>query len=388
MNRPDTALAGSDAIVSQANHVNEGHRQDIADCGKVVCMGAGLDFIAHLTSGIWDFSVRSPGARLRREEFDQAARKLNLVVARIDATAEPLDSGPLIRVVVQGDNGALFHVLKVAGQNFFGATLSGARKVVDEVDRQIAQLADRAARRVGSPSLLWGGYRKRGESGDLWFPGGVPTGEFPAHSDPALGRQVTAEVASLCSAVLDRNTVHFVGIYRQDTLVWRADLFDDPALASLFQRVTPDDRRRGYDKVLQQVMMQYGRLLQLLSLVRSNHLTRLVLDVARGAIYVLPLDDQGYYLVGVTLVQTQVDDADRKMTILHRNLTAKAFLPGGFLRLAALLAGRLATASQPDGGLVDTITQPVKGVVQRLGPHGLSGPWKLLVDARRAGDLG
>jgi hypothetical protein len=328
MNRPDAALAGSAAMVSRASHADQGYQQDIADCCEVVSKRTGLDYIAHLTSGTWDFSVNFPGAGLRREQCDQAARRLNLVVARIDATAVQLDSGPLIRVVLQGNDGALFHMLKVAGQNFFGATLAGARELVDQVDRQLAQLANRAARRVGSPPLLWGGYRKRGDSDEIWIPGGVPTGGFPVVPNPAAGRQaVTAEVARLCSAVLDRNSVHFVGIYRQGTLVWRADLFDDPALAPLFQRVTPASRRRGYDKVLQQVMMQAGRIMQLLSIVHSDRLIRLVLDVARGAIYILPLGNQGYILVGVTLVQTQVDDADRKMTVLHRNLTAGAFRP-------------------------------------------------------------
>lgn len=328
MNRPDTALAGPEAMVSRATHADEGYQQDVADCCEVVSGRTGVDYIAHLTSGIWDFSVQLRDTGMRREQCDQAARRLNLVVARIDEVAEQLDSGPIIRVVLQGNNGALFHMLKVAGQSFFGATLAGARALVDQVDRQLAQLADRAARRVGSPSLLWGGYRKRGESDEIWIPGGVPTGGFRVLPDSAAGRHaVTAEVARLCSAVLDRNTVHFVGIYRQGTLLWRADLFDDPALAPLFQRVTPANRRLGYDRLLHQVVMQAGRIMQLLSIVRSDHLIRLVLDVARGAIYILPLGDQGHILVGVTLVQTQVEDADRKMTTLHRNLTAEAFPP-------------------------------------------------------------
>jgi hypothetical protein len=111
------------------------------------------------------------------------------------------------------------------------------------------------------------------------------------------------------------------------------DLFDDPALVSLFQQVTPADRRHGYDKVLRQVMLQGSRLMRLLALVHSGELTRLVLDVARGAIYVLPLGDDEHYLVGVTLIQSQVEDGDKKMTALHRDLVATAFGPGGSLML-------------------------------------------------------
>lgn len=361
MYRPDATLAGFSATVRRASHADEKYQGDIKDCDEMVAKRAGLDYIAHITSGIWDFSVHLPTSGLRPEDFDQAARQLSLIAARFDATAEQLDSGPLIRVVVQGDNGALFHVLKVAGQNFFAATINGTPETVNLVDRDLAEIANRAAQRLGSPSLLWGGYRKRGDSGDMWFPGrAVPPDERPVRPETTDGQKtVTEQVVSRCCAALDRNDVHFVGLYRHDTLIWRADLFADPALRSLFQRVTPATRRHGYDRVLRQVMMQAGRIYQLLSLVHSNLLTQLVLDVARGAIYILPLGDHEHYLVGVTLLQTQVSDAGDKMTALHRDLTVTAFRPDGSLALpVALLAGRLpavARARQLDGDLVDAV---------------------------------
>jgi hypothetical protein len=167
--------------------------------------------------------------------------------------------------------------------------------------------------------MLWGGYRKRGQSGDLWLPGGKPGRER------TRGRMANEAVASRCIDALDRNDIHFVGIYRYGALLWQADLFEDRALVSLFQQVTPSERRHGYDKLMQQVMQQDDRLLELLSLVRSDEVTRLVLDVARGAVYVLPLGDGEHTLVGATLMQTQVEDGDMKITSLHRDLMAAAF---------------------------------------------------------------
>jgi hypothetical protein len=341
MNGPDTALAGYNVSVSRADHAGEAYEPDISDCREAVGGRAGLDYIAHLSAGTWNFSVGLVEAELRREDFDQAGRQLSLVVARIDETAEQLDSGPLIRVVVQGDGGALFHILKVAGQNYFAATRNGARESVDRVDLSLAQLADRAAARIGSPSMLWGGYRKRGQSVDMWPPGGTaPTAEYPVRKRIRGKQTVDEATASRCVGALNRNDIHFVGIYRYDTLLWRADLFDDPALVSFFQQVTPAGRRHGYDKVLRQVMLQDGRLMRLLALVRSGELTRLVLDVARGAIYILPLDRNGHYLVGVTLIQAQVEDGDKKITALHRDLVATAFSPGGPFALPASLRYR------------------------------------------------
>ncbi|MBO0821594.1 MAG: hypothetical protein J2P26_12180, partial [Nocardiopsaceae bacterium] len=244
---------------------------------------------------------------------------------------EALDSGALIRMVVHGDRGALIHDLKVAGQSFFAATLNGKRAAVDQVDRCVSQVADEAARRIGAPSLLWGGYRKRGESGDQWFhhgDGGLPPAEYPVSPGREAGsRSVPEPSADLGRKALDLADLHFVGLYHDDRLVWRADLFDAPVLGPFFQRVTPESRRQGYNQVIQQVSMDAHRIRQLLDLTRSSRLDRLVIDVARGAIYVLPLEDREYSLVGVTLVQTQVDEADQKLTAL-RDTLAGAFGPG------------------------------------------------------------
>jgi hypothetical protein len=331
MTPSDTAVAGPSVIVRQAAHVDGKYRQDINDCDKSIAGHAGLDYIAHLTSGVWDFSVHPAAYTARQEAFDKAARQLGLIVARIDATADQLGSGPLIRVVVQGDRGALFQVLKVAGQNFFGMVRDGSAQAVERADRELVAIVDRAAARIGSPSLLWGAYKRRGDTNEIWPPGMPASLEQEPADSAAIVREhpLTSEMLDRCRRVLDRSNVHFVGIYHHDKLVWRADMLADPGLAPLFQRVSPGVRRRGYDKVIRQVTLQHGRIMQLLGLTGSDALTRLVLDVARGAIYLLPLDHRGYSLVGVTLVQSQVRSADRKLNELREELVAMAFRPGG-----------------------------------------------------------
>lgn len=322
MNSPDPAPVGLDPIVDRAAHAGTKYQEDINDCDRLVAQRTGLDYISHISSGVWDFSVHYPSPRLQPDGFDQVGRQLNLVVTRIDATAEQLDSGPLIRVVVQGEDAALFHILKVAGQTLFGVTLDGAREAVDRADQELAHLADRAAARIGSPPLLWGGYLSGGHAEGTWLPETTRAGEdYPDCHERATGLPPVSElVARRCRNALAGRDVHFIGIYRRDTLLWRTDILADPALGSLFQRVSPADRRRGYDKVMRQVTMQASRMTRLLSRVGSKRLTRLVLDVARGAIYVLPLADGVHYLVGVTLLQHRVREADAKMTALHRDL--------------------------------------------------------------------
>lgn len=328
MNITQTERAESGPRLRRADHAGGAYDADIAECRKVITERVGLHYVAHVTSGIFDFALEIPSGWPRGRDTagasDRAGRQLSLAVAELNSACQSLDSGALIRVVVQGENGALFQVFKVASQSFFGLTLDGAPEAVDSADRQLATLAESAARRIGAASLRWGDFRNREDSGELWLPyqAGSPTRALdPPYA--AAGREgpVTGPVARACLDALHRNDLHYVGIFRRGQPAWRVDIFDDAALTPFFQRVTPWSRRRGYDQLIGQVNQQVRRFRQLLTLVSSNYLVRLVLDVARGAIYVLPLNGDEY-LVGVTLVQSEVRQADLKMRELHESVRA------------------------------------------------------------------
>jgi hypothetical protein len=329
MNIMETESAESGTRLRRADHAGAAYDADIAECRKVLSeRGPGLVYVAHVTSGILDFALDVPGpwpgaeAEDMTEARERAGRQLSLSAAQLDSACEPLDSGTLIRLVIQGENGALFQVLKVAGQSFFGLTLDGTPVTVDRADRQLARLAESAARRVGATSLLWGGFRNREDSGELWRP---YEAESPAQARRApyasapIESSVTGSVTDVCRDALHRDDLHFIGIFRHGEPAWCADVLDDASLAPFFQRVTPESRRRGYDRVIRVVNMHIRRFSQLLTLVRSHQLVRLVLDVARGAIYVFPLNDDEQ-LVGVTLIQSRVEQADQKMRAVRENL--------------------------------------------------------------------
>jgi len=319
--------AGSQTRLHCAEHAGGGYDADISECRTAVSAREGLDYIAHVTCGVFDFAVEATLSRAAGPEttdaFDRAVRQLSLVVAQLDTACEPLDSGPLIRVVLQGGNGAMFQVLKVPGQTFFGLTLDGTPNTVDLADRRLAELAESAARRIGAASLKWGGFRgaEHSDSGELWLPGlaAPDIAPFVTGQDSTLP-DVTVEA---CRRALHRADLHYIAVYRLGQPSWCADIFDDPALRAFFQRVTPMDRRKGYTRLIGHVTLQARRLSHLLTLVRSDLLVRLVLDVARGAIYVLPLNEDDY-LVGVTLNQARVEQADRKIRALHGQLWPRA----------------------------------------------------------------
>lgn len=307
----------------RAEHAGGAFRDDIAACRALVAEGRGPHYLAHSTYGLRDFAVgvqdRWPGGERMAGELDSAGSQLSLAVAQLDEACQPLDSGPLIRLVLHGAGGAFFEVVKVPGQSFFGVTFDGGEAAVDHADRQLAALARESVHRLGGHSLNWGGFQRREDSGDLWIPYRTPANAGASAPVVTVAGAVPETVTGPCLAALSLDDLHAVGVYRRGELAWAADLFDAPTLAPFFQRVSPRFRRRGYARVARQVTLQSRRFGRLLDLTGSRELVRLVLDVARGALYALPLGGEEY-LVGATLVQSRVDQADRAMRALRARI--------------------------------------------------------------------
>lgn len=304
-----------------ADHVNASFNDDITDCRGLISHPGGPQYVAHSTYGLLDFAVglpgRWPGDRVSADVLEHAGSQMSLMTGQLNAACDPLDTGPLIRVVVQGDRGALYEVVKVPGQDFFGVLFDGDQEAVDQADQRLAEVARRSVRRMGGTTLNWGGFRRRQDSEELWVPyrAAASNAAAPEHHTVENDR-IPRPVSDACLAALAAEDLHAIGIYRQGWLVWEADIFEAQALAPLFQRVTPELRRRAYARLAHQVQMQSRRLTRLLDLTGSTRLARLVLDVARGAMYALPLGADEY-LVGVTLVQSQVDQTDQKVRDLQ-----------------------------------------------------------------------
>jgi hypothetical protein len=323
-------------MVRRAKHAGASYDATIQACSAVIAHG-GLDHIAHFTSGIFDFAIDPPegGDQDAPDSgpaaLDRAGERLNLAVTRLAAACQPLDSGPLIRVVVQGESGALFQYLKLAGQNLFGLVLDGRPTAVERADRQMAQVTEMAASRMGAESLNWGGFRSRAESGQLWQAyQSVPSPRSADSPHIERGGDVMPEAAaSACQSALHPDDLHYVGVYRNGLLTWAADIFDDPALATFFQTVTPQLRRSACAELVRQVQLQSRRFAQLLEVARSEQLTRLVLDVARGAVYIFPLSGE-HWLAGMTMNQKQVERTDQRLGALRARTLELGLAPSSF----------------------------------------------------------
>jgi hypothetical protein len=321
----DTARNTRHPAVQRAEHANPpAYEDDIATCGQAL-QPDGLAHIGHYTSGIFDFSVSLPdvaagGSDLKGHQpmLERAGRQLGFLAVSLDASCQPLDSGPIIRVVVQGDNGTLFHYMKVQGQSLFGVAFGDDRQA-RHADEQMAAMAGTIAARMGVQTLDWGGFlrRRRSREGNAARePDPVPgTAEVAPNLWPSGTGVVRDRRSALCRNALSPRDLHYAGIFRNGAPLFFADILHDRALAHFFQRVTHEGRRRGYLEVARQVELNLDRLSRMLHIVDSKSLVRLVIDVAQGAIYFLPLGD-GEWVVGVTLNQSRVDDADQAVSQL------------------------------------------------------------------------
>lgn len=320
-----SALTGRDRNIRKrhAPHIGPSFRADIQACEEALLDTSALRYLGHFTNGVFDFAVEVNEPASWTGDLDRVGRLMCHSVEEFDEVCAPLDCGPLIRVVLHGSEGALLHVVKVGGQSVLGRSGPGEPQA-KQADRRIFQILEAAAERIGAGSLNWGGFRDHSTLRGLghYGPGtdaldrSIPVTKTRNRQAPAPGGTVEQALEDSLSL----RHLHFAGVYDQGTMIATADILDDPGLLSYFQRVSPDSRRANYEKVARQVWMQTGAVLnRMLRQAGAGPMYRLVLDVARGAIYVAQLGG-GRYLLAVTLDQRLVEDADDRFSALLTQL--------------------------------------------------------------------
>lgn len=133
----------------------------------------------------------------------------------------------------------------------------------------------------------------------------------------------TDGIAALCTSRLAPDTLHYLQYHTRGKGIFRVDVLDDPALAPLLGLADADRHRQVYER--------YGEglrsLVELLDddfvQLDSGRVLRLVLDVEKGAVFVVEVHHgSGRYLLGVTLDETAVDRADLDLRDLASTVRA------------------------------------------------------------------
>ncbi|MEU4679279.1 hypothetical protein [Micromonospora sp. NPDC023737] len=303
-------------------------------CREVLLRGCGLYHVAHYTSGVLDFAldllehssappaVDGADARQRRDVHRRMGAQVVYRAVELDRRLWELQSGALIRMVVQaGEN--IFFCNSVVGSEHvvsFGAVpRAGDSAVADptrvsEIDQAGAQLATDLRRLVRQPSLNPGGWstatRRQADSS----PRGADDEGVPLHVGGST------DLTGVFAAALRPAGLHYVSHYRAGERAAVADILAHPELAPFFNRgVTVADRRARYHRLAGDVSLLALQISRDLRRAVASEVTRLVLDVEMGAIYYyrVSADD---YVFGVTLDQESVSQADRAVWTVARQL--------------------------------------------------------------------
>lgn len=119
------------------------------------------------------------------------------------------------------------------------------------------------------------------------------------------------EVVEACALALGRDTLHYLQYHARGKGVFRVDVLDLPDLRPLLGLATADKHREVYERYGEGLKAMVEMLDDDFMQVDAGRVRRMVLDVEKGAIYVIEIHHgSGRYLLGVTLDETAVDRAD------------------------------------------------------------------------------
>jgi hypothetical protein len=126
-------------------------------------------------------------------------------------------------------------------------------------------------------------------------------------------------IVELCKKHLSLVDLHYVAYYTADgTCLFYVDFLDDDGMAHFDVPDIPN-RRRLYEQEGRHLRSVATKLDKRLRALDSGMLIRLVVDVEKGALFYYNIKREGF-LIGVTLDQSQVDPADRKMSTLANEI--------------------------------------------------------------------
>jgi hypothetical protein len=309
-----------------------GNDRRIEVCRQAILDAAGLDHIAHHTSGVLDFSVDvlaeqfGPDlAEEQRQLLSGLGKQLTGRFVQLDREVLGWHSGALIRLVLHGSRRLMVCNAVTTEQLVISSTparAAGRSGPMPDPDRRAARLANELRALVNLQTQNPGGFRSarpaetsaQADQADSARrgPGRCTGSSLEVRGEP--GRVLSA----LCGAV-DPADLHFAAYIRAGVWQCSADVLGHPLLAAFFSRLTTAEvRRSSYQAFGSWLCIGPESLLGQLTLDMEDvigKLERIVVDVEQGAFYCYRLGNDDFVL-GVTLDQGEVSRADDKMAML------------------------------------------------------------------------
>jgi hypothetical protein len=279
--------------------------------------------------------VDAPG--MEESGHERAGRLLYYVLEELAPDFANLRTGALIRTVLRVPSGAVFFYLIQSGIHLYAATDRVDR--LEEVDEALADKVNDIRASINYSVLDFGSFLSRttrraaadpsGNTAEAGAPAapdhdektaGSGTVDLEEHVHTVMGRvPAPGRTSEVLREALDLHGLHYLAYYDGSTALHTTDIFAHPGLGRYFLGPTPRARRERYGRLGRLLPGVVRRLNTSVGPVMQGELLQVVLDVEQGAAYYHVLRD-GHFLVGVTLDQARVAEADKRMTRVGRDL--------------------------------------------------------------------
>ncbi len=309
--------------------------QRAAVCRDAVLSGRGLHHVAHYVNGVYEFAVdvladpalagEVAGAGLDRKRAAclQTGRELSYNMVRVDHSLREVQSGALIRAVFQSAKGAIFCGRVIPREYIVALVLDGSAATrpelpltqfatVRDADRAVAELVTTLRDELSLGSQNPGGWSSPKPASDAAGTAGPDTSRPPALE---ITGRIDHPLSEAYRAALNTADLHYVAHFHDDDVEFSADCLEDRTLSRFFLHISGSARRKFYADLGRQFTVLARQFFQVVCPVIGGPVSRIVLDVEQGAIYFYRLTSEDY-LVGVTLDQRRVSQADDKMAQL------------------------------------------------------------------------
>ncbi|CAO5237919.1 hypothetical protein [Frankia sp. AgKG'84/4] len=321
---------------------------DAAGAHHIEYYDRGLPAVAADVLGIPELAGNVAGSRTVervRRDFETIGRQLSHRMAELNASLLEIAGGRLIRTVFAAPDRAVLYFDIDEGQYVVGIALTEAS--VDNADRALSAMSARIRAERGLPDVNFGGFRaaENGTGVDTrpWDEGSEDedsedertSASLPQPSKPLFASPFVDLVHRAWSAqrdhreelfqaqalsVLQPADLHFIALVRGGRTS-AADLLDHDSLNAFFVGAGRAARRDALQKVGTEFLALNDLLDGLLRSVLNRRLTRTVLDVEKGALFLHRISREEF-LLGATFDQRQVARADQRFQLLVQRFGA------------------------------------------------------------------
>lgn len=252
---------------------------------------------------------------------ERAGRQLYYVLEDLEPDFADLRTGMLIRTILRVPTGAVLYFMVEPGFHLYGAT--SALEDLDSLDAKMAECVNEIRSEVHYSELDYGSWLSSQGADTSVVGGGAATigNSDIIYRHDAPGVTISDPKRSAIEEVMDVTGLHYVAYYDADSLIptCTVDIFERPGMEKFFRGQTPEQRRDKYGRMGHLLPGVIRRMNVSLRGIMRGRLQQVVLDVEQGALYFHALSGGGH-LVGVTLDQTRVAAADRRLGQLGREL--------------------------------------------------------------------